>query len=137
MILAALLSAINKLLNYPILGKKFGYLYVNKLTTNFLILNIIVILIWYFVFKMIILVPILLIITLLLQILFLSYKYIYMPAKNKTQKNKVVRIFKSMILVCARYPYVTHSNLNTLFFQFTHPLDQSVIVTLDAVLKVL
>jgi len=84
MIIAALLSAINKLLNYPILGKKFGYLYVNKLTTNFLILNIIVILIWYFVFKMIILVPILLIINLLLQILFFSYKYICMPAKNIT-----------------------------------------------------
>ena len=77
MILAALLSAINKLLNYPILGKKFGHLYVNKLTANFLILNIIVILIWYLAFKTIVLIPIFLIITLILQILFFSYKYIY------------------------------------------------------------
>ena len=79
MILAALLSAINKLLNYPILGKKFGHLYVNKLTANFLILNIIVILIWYLAFKTIVLIPIFLIITLILQILFFSYKYIYKP----------------------------------------------------------
>ena len=77
MILAALLSAINKLLNYPILGKKFGHLYVNKLTSKFLILNIIVILIWYLAFKTIVLIPIFLIITLILQILFFSYKYIY------------------------------------------------------------
>ena len=79
MILAALLSAINKLLNYPILGKKFGHLYVNKLTANFLILNIIVISIWYLAFKTIVLIPIFLIITLILQILFFSYKYIYKP----------------------------------------------------------
>ena len=79
MILAALLSAINKLLNYPILGKKFGHLYVNKLTADFLILNIIVILIWYLAFKTIVLIPIFLIITLILQILFFSYKYIYKP----------------------------------------------------------
>lgn len=77
MILAAMLSGINKLLNYPILGKKFGYLYVNKLTANFLILNILVILIWYLLFKTIILIPIFLIITLILQILFFMYKYIY------------------------------------------------------------
>ena len=77
MILAALLSAINKLLNYPILGKKFGHLYVNKLTANFLILNIIVILIWYLAFKTIVLIPIFLIITLILQILFFTYRYIY------------------------------------------------------------
>ena len=77
MILASMLSGINKLLNYPILGKKFGYLYVNKLTANFLILNILVILIWYLLFKTIILIPIFLIITLILQILFFMYKYIY------------------------------------------------------------
>ena len=77
MILAAMLSGINKLFNYPILGKKFGYLYVNKLTANFLILNVLVISIWCFLFKIIILVPIFLIITLILQILFFMYKYIY------------------------------------------------------------
>jgi len=79
MILAAMLSGINKLLNYPIFGKKFGYHYVNKLTANFLIVNVLVILIWYLLFKLVILIPTLLIITLILQILFFSYKYIYTP----------------------------------------------------------
>lgn len=79
MILAAMLSGINKLLNYPILGKKFGYLYVNKLTANFLILNVLVILIWCIIFKTILLIPIFLIITLTLQILFFTYKYIDTP----------------------------------------------------------
>ena len=77
MILAAMLSGINKLLNYPIFGKKFGYHYVNKLTANFLIVNVLVILIWCLLFKMVILIPTLLIITLILQILFFSYKYIH------------------------------------------------------------